>query len=59
MMFFYYYFLLLIHTHENVLVLRKTRINYTRNSSEKGLQFRIVNCTGVLYNKTLIDLIFG
>jgi len=30
-----------------------------QNPSEKDLQFTILNCTVVQYNKTLIDLIFG
>jgi hypothetical protein len=36
-----------------------SRCLQTRNPSEKGLQFRILDCTVVQYNKTFIDLIFG
>ena len=32
---------------------------FKRNPLEKDHQFRIVNCTVVQYNKTLMDLIFG
>ena len=50
-----------MHTHENVVVLKKALIKQTRNPSEKDVQFRILNCTVVQYNKTLtcIDWIFG
>jgi hypothetical protein len=33
--------------------------NLKRNPPEKDHQFRILNCTVVQYNKTLMDLIFG
>jgi hypothetical protein len=33
--------------------------NLKRNPPEKDHQVRILNCTVVQYNKTLMDLIFG
>lgn len=58
--FFFFFFLLIsssnTHTWKCISLKKKTLI---KKSSEKGVQFRILNCTVVQYNKILIDLIFG
>ena len=42
----------------SISIQKKNELN-KKNPSERGVQFRILNCTVVQYNKTLIDLIFG